>query len=137
MPVWAFERNAVRIDIASGRSDSAGSDADRDHNHAQALRPDMLLTDDGQHLAIMATNNWRCWGRGPGNMRSMLRNGSNREEAMALDDMPGAVLSGCAFCKGGRQWRILALRSGYDPSMELAAAVGSDIVTGSRWLPRL
>jgi len=109
-----------------------------------APRPDMLLTGDGQHLAVI---------RGDGQLallrprageyaRSILsETAANGEDALALDAMPGAVCNpdGCSFLlyKGDRNWRILALRSGYMiPSMELAAACRrSDIVISSRRLP--
>jgi competence protein ComEC len=109
-----------------------------------AQRPDMLLTGDGQHLAVIYGDGQLALLRPRAGeyARSILgETAAIGEDAMALDEMPGAVCNtdGCSFTlqKGGRHWRILALRSAYMiPSMELAAACRrSDIVISSRWLP--
>lgn len=107
-------------------------------------RPDMLLTGDGQHLAVAFENGKLALLRpGTGDYaRSILgETAAVSDVAVALEEMPGTRCNddGCSFAlkRGTRVWHILALRSGYMiPSMELAAACRrSDIVISSRRLP--
>ena len=107
-------------------------------------RPDMLLTGDGQHLAVAFENGKLALLRpGAGDYaRSILgETAAVSDVAVALEEMPGTRCNddGCSFAlkRGTRVWHILALRSGYMiPSMELAAACRrSDIVISSRRLP--
>ncbi|HMT42338.1 ComEC/Rec2 family competence protein [Sphingorhabdus sp.] len=149
MPVWAFGTAtlsglAIAIFGSRWRWFALGPMLIATITMLSAPRPDMLLTGDGQHLAIIYGDEQLALLRPRAGeyARSMLgETAAIGEEAMALDDMPGAVCNpdGCAFAlqKGGRQWRILALRSGYMiPSMELAAACRrSDIVISNRRLP--
>ncbi len=149
MPVWAFGTAmlsglAIAIFGSRWRWLALGPMLIATIAMLSAPRPDMLLTGDGQHLAIIYDDGQLALLRPRAGeyARSMLgETAAIGEEAIALDDMPGAVCNpdGCAFAlqKGERQWRILALRSGYMiPSMELAAACRlSDIVISSRWLP--
>lgn len=109
-----------------------------------APRPDMLLTGDGQHLAVAFGDGKLALlrPRAGDYARSILGETAAVEaEAVALDEMPDARChaDGCSFAlqRKGRDWRILALRSGYMiPAMELAAACRrSDIVISSRRLP--
>lgn len=109
-----------------------------------APRPDMLLTGDGQHLAVAFENGKLALLRpGAGDYaRSILgETAAVSDVAVALEEMPGTRCNddGCSFAlkRGTRVWHILALRSGYMiPSMELAAACRrSDIVISSRRLP--
>ncbi len=149
MPVWAFgtvmlSGLAIALFRSRWRWLALGPLVIATIAMLSAPRPDMLLTGDGQHLAVI---------RGDGQLallrprageyaRSILsETAAIGEDALALDAMPGAVCNpdGCSFLlyKGDRNWRILALRSGYMiPSMELAAACRrSDIVISSRRLP--
>lgn len=149
MPVWAFGAAmlsglAIAIFRSRWRWLTLGPLMIATMSMLSAPRPDMLLTGDGQHLAVIYGDGQLALLRPRAGeyARSILGEAAAiGDEAMALDDMPGAVcnLDGCAFVmqKGGRHWRILALRSGYMiPSMELAAACRrSDIVISSRWLP--
>lgn len=149
MPVWAFGvamLSGLGIALFGSRSRwlAIGPLAVAIIAMLNAPRPDMLLTGDGQHLAVVYGDGQMALLRPRAGeyARSILgETAAIGEDAMALDDMPGAVCNpdGCSFAlqKGGRRWRILALRSGYKiPSMELAAACRrSDIVVSSRWLP--
>lgn len=107
-------------------------------------RPDLLLTGDGQHLAVVLDDKRLALlrPRAGDYARSVLgETAAIPGDAIALDDVPGASCNddGCSMTldRGGRGWRILALRSSaYLPAMELAAACRrSDIVISSRWLP--
>ncbi len=107
-------------------------------------RPDMLLTGDGQHLAILNDDGKLAILRPRAGeyARSILtETAAVDEEAVPLDELPEAQCNSdsCALTlnRGGRNWRILALRSNYIiPAMELAAACArSDIVISSRRLP--
>lgn len=109
-----------------------------------APRPDLLLTGDGQHLAVRTdTGQLALLRAGAGDYaRSILgETAAIAGEAGPLDAMPGARCNddGCSFAlqRGGRSWRILAIRSRYMlPAMELAAACRrADIVISSRRLP--
>ena len=109
-----------------------------------APRPDMLLTGDGQHLAVVLENGKLAMLRPKAGdyARSILgETAAVKEDAIDLDTMPGALCNpdGCSFTlkRGGRVWRILAFRSGYlIPAMELAAACRRvDIVISNRRLP--
>ncbi|WP_115548485.1 ComEC/Rec2 family competence protein [Sphingorhabdus pulchriflava] len=149
MPVWAFGTAmlsglAIAIFGSRWRWLALGPMLFASIAMLSAPRPDMLLTGDGQHLAVIYGDGQLALLRPRAGeyTRSILgETAAIGEEAMALDDMPGAVCNpdGCAFAlqKGGRHWHILALRSGYMiPSMELAAACRrSDIVISSRRLP--
>lgn len=149
MPLWAFGvamLSGLGIALFGSRSRwlALGPLAVATITMLNAPRPDMLLTGDGQHLAVVYGDGQMALLRPRAGeyARSILgETAAIGEDAMALDDMPGAVCNpdGCSFVlqKGGRRWRILALRSGYKvPSMELAAACRrSDIVVSSRWLP--
>lgn len=149
MPVWAFGvamLSGLGIALFGSRSRwlALGPLTVATIAMLSAQRPDMLLTGDGQHLAVVYGDGQMALLRPRAGeyARSILgETAAIGEDAMALDDMPGAVCNpdGCSFAlqKGGRHWRILALRSGYKiPSMEMAAACRrSDIVVSSRWLP--
>lgn len=149
MPVWAFGTamlSALTIAIFGSRWRwlALGPMLFATIAMFSAPRPDMLLTGDGQHLAVIYGDGQLALLRPRAGeyARSILgETAAIGEEAIALDDMPGAVCNpdGCAFAlqKGGRHWRILALRSGYRiPSMELAAACRiNHIVISNRRLP--
>lgn len=149
MPVWAFgvamlSGLGIALFVSRTRWLALGPLAVATIAMLNAPRPDMLLTGDGQHLAVVYGNGQLALLRPRAGeyARSILgETAAIGEDATALDDMPGADCNpdGCTFGlhKGGRDWRVLALRSGYMiPSMELAAACRrSDIVISSRWLP--
>lgn len=149
MPVWAFGTAmlsglAIAIFRSRWRWLTMGPMLSAIIAMLSAPRPDMLLTGDGQHLAVIYGDGQLALLRPRAGeyARSILgETAAISEDAIALDAMPGAVCNpdGCSFAlhKGERSWHILALRSGYMiPSMELAAACRrSDIVISSRRLP--
>ena len=109
-----------------------------------ASRPDLLVTGDGKHLALVSANGEVALLRsGAGDyVRDMLlENAGTNSEPTAIEDWPGVNCSPdiCVFDihRDGRQWRILATRTRYQvPSMEMAAACKRvDIVVSDRWLP--
>lgn len=149
MPVWAFSTAvlsglAVAIFSTRWRFLACLPMAVATLFMLAAPRPDMLLTGDGQHLAVAYGDGRLALlrPRAGDYARSMLAEAAAiDEDAGALDDMPGARCNadGCAFAlrRGERTWYVLALRSSYMiPAMELAAACRrSDIVISSRRLP--
>jgi competence protein ComEC len=111
----------------------------------KAPRPDMLVTGDGMHFALMLDDGRLALlrSRAGDYARSILGEAAAiKETAIAIDDMPGANCNrdGCSFIirRGGRNWNVLALRSNYlIPAMELSSACRrADIVISSRRLPR-
>jgi competence protein ComEC len=107
--------------------------------------PDLLVTNDGRHLAIRADDGrlHLLRGRAGDYVRDVLGTGAGvEEEALDLDAMPGARCStdACvvAIVRGGRTWRLLALRSRYRLDWQaLTDACGwADIVVADRRLPR-
>lgn len=149
MPVWAFPVAvlgglAIAIFSTRWRFLALIPIAVSTMSMLTAPRPDMLLTGDGQHLAVAFGNGRLALlrPRAGDYARSLLsETAAIDEDAVALDDMPGARCNadGCGFAlqRGARRWQVLALRSGYMiPAMELAAACRrSDIVISSRRLP--
>jgi competence protein ComEC len=110
----------------------------------QAPRPDMLVTDDGKHLAIVSPDGSVAFlrGRAGDYVRDMvLENAGTNAEPVSMDRWPGAKCSedSCVIelNRAGRMWRVLATRTPYQiPSMEMAAACKRvDIVVSDRWLP--
>jgi competence protein ComEC len=109
-----------------------------------APRPDMLVTGDGQHLAVLLDDGRLALlrPRAGDYARSILgETAAVNETAIAIDDAPGATCNSEAcrltIMRGARNWRILALRSNYlVPAMELASACRrADIVISDRRLP--
>jgi competence protein ComEC len=107
--------------------------------------PDLLVTNDGRHLAIRADDGrlHLLRGRAGDYVRDVLGTGAGvEEEALDLDAMPGAQCSvdACvaAIVRGGRTWRLLALRSRYrlDWTALTNACGWADIVVADRRLPR-
>jgi competence protein ComEC len=112
---------------------------------ASSPTPDVLVTGDGRHLAVLA----------PDGTPMMLRDRAGdfmldlMSEASGYDEMPG-VLMGAPFgacsrdtCtasirRGGKEWRLLAtLTSTRLEWAELIRACSdADIVVSDRWLPR-
>ncbi len=109
-----------------------------------APRPDLLVTGDGKHLALIDADGGIALLRsGAGDyVRDMLlENAGTNSEPQAVEDWPGVECSPdiCVFdiASGGRRWSVLATRTRYQvPSMEMAAACKRvDIVVSDRWLP--
>ncbi len=109
-----------------------------------APRPDLLVTGDGKHLAVVEVDGDVALlrARAGDYVRDMLlENAGTTEEPKALEQWPGAQCS-TDICvidieRGGRSWSILATRTPYRvPSMEMAAACRRvDIIVSDRWLP--
>ena len=107
--------------------------------------PDLLVTGDGRHMAVRLSDGSMALlrDRAGDYTQSMLAESggvdgtlallSERREARCSDDLCLVDLRG-----GGRNWRVLATRSGYAvPVAELVAACrDADIVVSERWLPR-
>ncbi|MFC4292182.1 ComEC/Rec2 family competence protein [Sphingorhabdus arenilitoris] len=107
--------------------------------------PDILVTGDGKHLAVVGSDGKLALlrDRAGDYVRDTLReNAGVKAEPVAITDWPGAqcTADACVITidRDGRRWNILALRSRYYiPSMELAVACKRvDIVVSDRWLPR-
>jgi competence protein ComEC len=106
--------------------------------------PDVLVTGDGKHLAVINAQGKLVLLRpraGDYVRDSLLENSGIRGDPIAIDEWPGAKcnLDSCVFVirRGGKDWSILALRTRYNiPAMELASACKRvDIVVSDRWLP--
>lgn len=109
-----------------------------------APRPDLLVTGDGKHLALVDVDgNIALLRSGAGDyVRDMLlENAGTNAEPKAIEGWPGVECSPdiCIFDieRDDRRWRVLATRTRYQvPSMEMAAACNRvDIVVSDRWLP--
>ena len=109
-----------------------------------APRPDLLITSDGKHLAIVEADGDVALlrARAGDYIRDMLlENAGTTAEPMALEQWPGTVCSPdiCVIeiQRGDRRWQVLATRTPYPvPAMEMAAACKRvDIVISDRWLP--
>ena len=114
---------------------------------AMALQPapDLYITGDGRHLAIRddAGRLAMLRTRSGEFIRDIVReNAGVRGEPVPMDDWPGARCNAdsCVIPlrAGGRDWTVLATRSGhFIPALSLAAACRRvDIVVSDRWLPR-
>jgi competence protein ComEC len=106
--------------------------------------PDILLTGDGKHLAIVepGQNLVLLRPRAGEYVRNTLQeNAGMVGDPIAIEDWAGANCSpdSCVIVlrRGGRDWTVLAIRTRYAiPAMELAAACRrADIVISERWLP--
>lgn len=109
-----------------------------------APRPDLLVTGDGKHLALVGSSGEIALLRsGAGDyVRDMLlENAGTNSEPTAIEYWPGVKCT-TDICvldiqQEGRRWSVLATRTRYQvPSMEMAAACKRvDIVVSDRWLP--
>jgi competence protein ComEC len=111
---------------------------------ASAQTPDLLVTGDGRHLAVIRDGVPHMLRERTGDyMRSLLG------EAAGFDGEPyllgGASFSACSrdscvatFGRNGRDWRLLATRSSQRIDWErlVAACAGADVAVSERWLPR-
>ena len=112
---------------------------------AMSPSPDLLITGDGRHLAIV----------GPDGTPMMLRDRSGdfmqslMSEASGFDDEPGLLAeSPFGFCsrdacvaviqRGGQEYRVLATRSAtrIDWQALVQACADADIAVSDRWLPK-
>ena len=109
-----------------------------------APRPDLLVTGDGRHVAIVDNDGELVLlrpGAGDYAVSMLSENAAVKTEPKPIDEWDGAVCSAdiCTFGikSGGRSWSIMATRSNYlVPAMEFAAACKrADIVISERYLP--
>ena len=110
-----------------------------------APRPDILVTGDGKHLALVEPNGKVSLLRGKAGdfVRDMIseKAGSNAI-ATPIEQWPGAKCTSdnciISIASPNRTWTILATRTAYQvPAMEMAAACRRvDIVMSDRWLPQ-
>ena len=110
-----------------------------------APRPDILVTGDGKHLALVTADGKVSLLRGKAGdfVRDMIseKAGSNAA-ATPIEQWPGArcTSDNCiiSIAAHNRTWTILATRTAYRvPAMEMAAACRRvDIVMSDRWLPQ-
>jgi competence protein ComEC len=107
-------------------------------------RPDLLVTGDGRHVAIVDPGGELVLlrpGVGEYALSMLSENAAIGSEPKPIDTWPGAQCSAdiCTFSitSAGRRWSIMASRSSYMvPTMELAAACKrADIVISERYLP--
>jgi competence protein ComEC len=109
-----------------------------------APRPDLLVTGDGKHLALVDASGQISLLRAKAGdyVRDMLLENAGTDAAPVLiEDWPKVKCSVdiCVFdiVHGADRWSVLATRTRYQvPSMEMAAACKRvDIVVSDRWLP--
>jgi competence protein ComEC len=109
-----------------------------------APRPDILVTGDGKHLAIVSADGEVALLRGRAGdfVRGMIfEKAGSFAKATPIEDWPGVqcTLDNCVITVMGaeRAWTLLATRTKNPiPSMEMAAACKrADIVVSDRWLP--
>lgn len=110
-----------------------------------APRPDLLLTGDGKHLAIVDQNGEIAFLRArAGEFVSdmLFEKAGTKAKATAIENWPGvrctADICILTLNRNTHVWRILATRTPYQvPAMEMAAACRRvDIVISDRWLPK-
>ncbi|WP_295491087.1 ComEC/Rec2 family competence protein [Sphingorhabdus sp. EL138] len=110
-----------------------------------APRPDILVTGDGKHLAIVSADGEVALLRGRAGdfVRGMIfEKAGSFAKATPIEDWPGVqcTLDNCVITLMGaeRAWTLLATRTRNPiPSMEMAAACKRvDIVVSDRWLPQ-
>jgi competence protein ComEC len=149
MPLWAFGLTVIGglwLAIIKGRGRFLGSLPVVAGVVAMLLapRPDLLVTGDGRHVAIVDDNSELVLlrpGAGDYAVSMLSENAAVKTEPKAIDEWHGARCSAdiCTFAikSGERSWSIMATRSGYlVPAMEFAAACKrADIVISERYLP--
>ena len=110
-----------------------------------APRPDILVTGDGKHLALVAADGKLSLLRGKAGdfVRDMIsEKAGSKAIATPIEQWPGAncTSDNCiiSIAAHNRTWTILATRTAYRvPAMEMAAACRRvDIVISDRWLPQ-
>lgn len=112
---------------------------------ATAPRPDILVTGDGKHVALVRSDGHIALMREKAGdfVRGMIFETAGSDAiATPMEQWPGAVctLDNCVItvAQEKRVWTILATRTASQvPSMEMAAACKRvDIVVSDRWLPQ-
>ena len=107
--------------------------------------PDLLVTGDGRHLALVADDGTPLLLRERSGefIRSIFADSAGYDdEPQALESRPFASCSrdSCIAIveRGGRRWQILATRSAQSIEWRtlIDACAVADIVVSSRWLPR-
>jgi competence protein ComEC len=107
--------------------------------------PDLLITADGRHAAIRSDAGEVAIlrTRARDYVRGFLSESSGIDDALPdLDDAAGAACTDDACLidlhRGGRAWRILALRTRYrfDTDTLVPACAAADVVVAERRLPR-
>ena len=110
-----------------------------------APAPDLLVTGDGRHLAVLASDGRPALLREKGGdfIRSLMAENSGFDGDPAALAETSAARCGPDACiadvhKQGRTWRVLATRSGQriDWRSLTAACASADIVVSDRWLPK-
>jgi competence protein ComEC len=110
-----------------------------------APRPDILVTGDGKHLALVSADGDVALLRGRAGdfVRGMIfEKAGSFAKATPIEDWPGVrcTLDNCVMTVTGaeRSWTLLATRTRTPiASMEMAAACKRvDIVVSDRWLPQ-
>lgn len=110
-----------------------------------APRPDLMVTGDGRHVALVSEDGTIALLRpraGEFTRDMMLEHAGLDQEPVAIEDMPGVRCSTdvCVFAikRDGRQWNVLATRSHYflDWKDMIAACASVDIAISDRWLPK-
>lgn len=149
MPIWAFGFTVIGglwLAIVKGRGRFLGVLPLLAGMVAMALapRPDLLVTGDGRHVAIVDDKGELVLlrpGAGDYAVSMLSENAAIKTEPKAIDEWDSARCSAdiCTFAikNGSRSWSIMATRSGYlVPAMEFAAACKrADIVISERYLP--
>ena len=124
MPAWAFgadgRRRAVAVAVETrGAAARAGPDRDRRAGARRAPAPDLLVTGDGRHLAVVERTARRCMlrDRAGDYVRSLLAEASGFDgDPTPLDDaavqrIARAIPASRCLRKAGGEWRVLATRS--------------------------
>ena len=110
-----------------------------------APAPDLLITGDGRHLALLDRDGRPAILRERSGdfIRGVLSESSGFDgEPLSVADLPNARCGRDAcvadISRGGRQWRVLATKSSQriDWQPLVAACASADIVVSDRWLPR-
>jgi len=110
-----------------------------------APRPDILVTGDGKHLAVVGQNGEIAFLRAKaGDFVSdmLFEKAGTTAKATSIENWPGVrcTIDICilTISRNAHQWTILATRTPYQvPTMEMAAACRRvDIVISDRWLPK-
>lgn len=112
---------------------------------AASPAPDLLVTGDGRHLAVVDASGRPAMLRERSGdfIRSLASENSGYDgEPIAVDDLPQARCGRDACVadvrRDGRSWRVLATRSGQNIDWRtlIRACASADIVISERWLPR-
>ncbi|MES2783190.1 MAG: ComEC/Rec2 family competence protein [Pseudomonadota bacterium] len=150
MPIWAFGAfvfGALLFGLLATRVRYVGVPLCLIGVYAMVMapRPDILVTGDGKHLALVSKVGEVALLRGQAGdfVRGMIfeKAGSNAK-ATPIEDWPGVQCTSdnCVITLSGatRSWTLLATRTNNPiPSMEMAAACKRvDIVVSDRWLPQ-